>query len=263
MADRKISELNLASKVHDADYMVVVTGVGQLVPGQENVFKEKITTKFPLSGLSTWIFRVNEVVSGVSGIHVVPIINTGSNPATSSPNTVTLSTTGVSFVGHTHTVSNITDFTNGVSNLVHQKLNYLDSDTSTSVAGELITLSGLSINLDPGTQYVCELGLIMSGNNSNITGLVSSTGIVATNGNLLSAHGTWNYISGNTIYNSSSSITGSYEIGNSIDSIKTLVNKFTISTYEQEADQINIQFTSDNTDGKILQGSWFKTEKVI
>lgn len=263
MADRKISELNLASKVHDADYMVVVTGVGQLVPGQTDVFREKVTTKFPLSGLSTWIFRVNEVVSGVSGIQVIPVINTGSNPATSKPNSITLSTTGVSFVGHTHTVASITDFSTGVSNLVQQELKYLNNDTSTSTAGDFITLSGLSINLNANTKYVCELGLIMSGNNSNITGLVSSTGIASSNQNLLSVHGTWNYVSGSSLYNSDVSLTGSYTIGNSIGDIKTLTNKFTVSTFATESDRLDIRFTSNNTDGKILQGSWFKVEKVI
>lgn len=263
MADRKISELTTASRVHDADFMVVVTGVGQLVPGQSDIFVDKITTKFPLSGLSTWVFRINEVVSGVSGIRVIPTIGTGNNPA--RPNSVLLSTTGVSFVGHTHTSSDITNFTTAVTNIVEQTIKYTNNDVSNTVASELTPLSGqnLFINLAADTRYICELGLIMSGNASNISGVVSSTGIAASNTNLLSVRGTWNYVSGNGLYNSSNSVTGISLISHALNGISTLVTKFSIKTYETIGDQINISFTSNNTDAKVLQGSWLKAEKVI
>jgi hypothetical protein len=262
MADRKISELSTASRVFDADFMVVVTGVNQLVPGQSDVYVEKVTTKFPLSGLSTWVFRVNEVVSGCTGIQIVPQINTG--VGNGRPNTISICTTGVSYVGHTHTASNITDFNSTVSGLVQQQLKLLSTETANSVAGSYQTLSGLSINLANNSQYVCELGLITSGiNTTQVTGLVSSTGIAASNGNLLTVYGTWNYVSDSGLYNSSTSVTGSRTIANNLTSTQTVVTKFTASTHATESDQLNIRFTANDINGKILAGSWFKVEKVI
>lgn len=262
MADRKISELSTASRVFDADFMVVVTGVNQLVPGQSDVYVEKVTTKFPLSGLSTWVFRVNEVVSGCTGIQIVPQINTG--VGNGRPNTISICTTGVSYVGHTHTASNITDFNSTVSGLVQQQLKLLSTETANSVAGSYQTLSGLSINLANNSQYVCELGLIVAGTSSTqVTGLISSTGIAASNNNLLTVYGTWNYISDSGLYNSSTSVTGSRAVASNLTNTQTVVTKFTASTHPTESDQLNIRFTANDTDGKILPGSWFKVEKVI
>lgn len=262
MADRKISELNLASRVFDADYMVVVTGVNQLVPGSSDVYVDKVTTKFPLSGLTTWSFRVNEVVSGCTGIQIVPQINTGNAIAT--PNTIRICTTGVSYEGHTHTANNITDFNNAVSGLMQQRLRSLSSEVGNSQAGVFQTVSGLSIDLVNNSTYVCELGLIMEGiSSTQITGVISSTGIAASNDNLLTVHGTWNYVSDSGLYNSSSSVTGQYAIANNLGGRQTLVTKFTASTSATESDRLNIDFTANDTDGKILPGSWFKVEKVI
>lgn len=262
MADRKISELSTASRVFDADYMVVVTGVNQLVPGQVDVYVDKVTTKFPLSGLATWTFRVNEVVSGCTGIQIIPQINTG--VGNGRPNTISICTTGVSYVGHTHTASNITDFGSAVSGLMQQQVKFLDSETANSVAGTFQTLSGLSINVANNSKYVCELGLIMGGiNTTQITGLVSSTGIAASNNNLLSVYGTWNYVQDSGLYNSSVSITGNGKVASNLSNTQTVITKFAISTYATESDQLNIRFTANDTDGKILQGSWFKVEKVI
>lgn len=262
MADRKISELSTASRVFDADFMVVVTGVNQLVPGQSDVYVEKVTTKFPLSGLSTWIFRINEVVSGCTGIQIVPQINTGL--ANGRPNTISICTTGVSYVGHTHTASNITNFNSAVSGLVQQQLKLLGNETANSVAGAYQTLSDLSINLANNSSYVCELGLIMGGvNSTQVTGMVSSTGIAASNNNLINIYGTWNYVSDSGLYNSSTPVTGSRAIANNLTNTQTLVTKFTARTHATESDQLNIRFTANDTDGKILPGSWLKVEKVI
>lgn len=264
MADRKISELSLASRVYDADFMVVVTGVNQLVPGQSDVYVDKVTTRFPLSGLATWISRVNEVVSGCTGIQIIPSINTGLSPA--RPNTITICTTGVSYSGHTHTSSDITNFGSAVSGLVQQQLKFLDTETANSVAGTFQTLSGLSINVANSGKYVCELGLIMQGTASTqITGLISSTGIVASNSNLLNIYGTWNYVNSSGLYNSSVSMTGTNgaRIASGLANTQTLVNRFSVSTYATESDRLDIKFTANDTDGKILAGSWFKVEKVI
>lgn len=262
MADRKISELTTASRVFDADFMVVVTGVNQLVPGSSDVYVEKVTTKFPLSGLSTWVFRINEVVSGCTGIQIVPQINTGIGSG--RPNTINICTTGVSYVGHTHTTSDITNFNSAVSGLFQQQLKLLNIQVANSTPGSYEALSGLSINLANNSKYVCELGLIMSGiSSTQITGLVSSTGIAASNGNLLTVYGTWNYVSDSGLYNSSTSVTGACSIANNLTSTQTVVTKFTAATHETESDRLNINFTANDSNGKILPGSWFKVEKVI
>jgi hypothetical protein len=267
MADRKISELNQASRVWDADLMVVVTGVGQTLPNTDTPV-EKVTAKFPLSGLATWIFKVNEVVSGVSGIRVTPVIGTGANPLTSKPNSVLLSTTGVSFVGHSHVANDITDFNLRVNSLVKQDLRYLNNTRSNSSAGTFIHLTGnneLNIPLETNKKYVCELGIIMSGNNSNITGTVSTTGTRGNNYSLLAINGTWNYLSGENplTYNNNTSLTGQALIGHNINGVHTLVNKFSVKTYATEPDQISLSFTSNDTNGTILEGSWLKVEEVI
>jgi hypothetical protein len=268
MADRKISELNSATRVFDADYMVVVTGVNQTIPNQD-VPVEKVTTKFPLSGLATWVFRVNEVVSGVSGIRVTPVIGTGGNPQNAKPNSVLLSTTGVSFVGHQHTTSDITNFNSSVNNLVEQHLKYLETDKTISEAGSFIHLTGLNelqINLPGNTKYVGELGLVMSGNNADITGMISTVETRASNYGLLGINGTWNYFSGNNslLYNSSTPLTGQMNIANDLNGIKTLVNHFTVSTFPTEPQELSFSFTANSINNiKILAGSWLKVEKVI
>lgn len=273
MADRKISELNQASRVYDADYMVVVTGIDQTIPGQTTAV-EKVTTKFPLSGLATWVFRVNEVVSGVSGIKITPSINNDGSVLSAKPNTVLISTTGVSYDGHTHTSNNITDFNAKVNSLVKQDLKFLNEDVKpdqiTAPPGTYIHLTGvgdtsLEINLAANSKYVCELGLIVSGDTSNISGYISTTGTRESNYSLLGINGTWNYLSGTplTTYNSSVSVTGEVLLANNIAGVYTLINKFSVNTYLNSEEQISVSFTSDNVNGAILKGSWLKAEKVI
>lgn len=52
-------------------------------------------------------------------------------------------------------------------------------------------------------------------------------------------------------------------IANNLTNTQTLVTKFTARTHATESDQLNIRFTANDTDGKILPGSWLKVEKVI
>jgi len=268
MADRKISELGEARRVHDADYLVVVTGVGQFkVPSDPSQgYVDYVTTRVPISGLSTWSFRINEMVSGCTGIQIIPSINTNLNPP--SINKITICTTGVSYSGHTHTVSNITNFNSSVSGLVEQRIKTLTS--SVSKTGPLTSLPDLSMDLTPDTRYLCEVGLIVGGttNSTQFSGLVSSTGIAASNNQLLSVYGTWNYNermpNDGKNYSTSTPVTGVCLIGSGINNgSMTLVNKFSVKTYEREADTLTIRFGTNDADGSVLAGSWFKAEKVI
>jgi len=265
MADRKISELNQASRVFDQDYMVVVTGVGQYKnpsdPSQG--FVDYVTTRVPLSGMALWTFRVNEVVSGCTGIQIIPQVNTGLNPP--SINKISICTTGVSYTGHTHTSSNITNFGTAVSGLVEQRIKFLD--TNVSKTGTLTSLTGLNMDLVANTKYLCELGLIVDASSSSrFSGLVSSTGIAASNQNLLSVYGTWSYASpsNGVSYSTSTPVTGQALIGSGINNgTMTLINKFTVSTYATESDRLVIQFGTNDSDGTVKVGSWLKAEKII
>jgi hypothetical protein len=265
MADRKISELNQATRVFDQDYMVVVTGVNQYKnpsdPSQG--FVDYITTRVPLSGMALWTFRVNELVSGCTGIQVIPQVNTGLTPP--SINKISICTTGVSYVGHTHTSSNITNFGSAVSGLVEQRIKILD--TNVTKTGTLTSLNNLNMDLTANTKYLCELGLIVNATTSSqLSGLVSSTGIAASNQNLLSVYGTWSYNApaNSSSYSTSIPVTGRALIGSGINNgTMTLVNKFTVSTYATESDRLVIQFGTNDTDGTVNAGSWLKAEKII
>jgi len=267
MADRKISELGEARRVHDADYLVVVTGIGQFkVPSDiSQGYVDYVTTRVPISGLSTWSFRINEVVSGCSGIQIIPTINTGLTPP--SMNTIRVCTTGVSYSGHTHTSSNITNFGSSVSGLVEQRIKFLSSDVSKT--GSLTALTGLTLNLEPNTKYLCELGLVVDQTSTatQFSGLVTTTGISASNTNLLNVYGTWNYNDSDGKYRSTSTpVTGVALIASGINTgAMTLVNKFTVSTFETEGDQLSVRFGVNGVDnqGKVNAGSWLKAEKVI
>lgn len=268
MADRKISELGEARRVFDGDYLVVVTGIGQLkVPADPSQgYVDYVTTRVPISGLSTWSFRINEMVSGCTGIQIIPAINTGLTPA--GMNKISICTTGVSYVGHTHTSSDITNFGISVSGLVEQRIKTLTN--SVSKTGPLTSVADLALDLAPNTRYLCEVGLIVSGttNSTQFSGLVSSTGIAASNTNLLSAYGTWSYNermpSDGKNYSTSTPVTGVALIASGINNGNmTLVNKFSVQTYVTEADRLTVQFGTNNTDGAVLAGSWFKAEKVI
>lgn len=266
MADRKISELNEARRVFDKDYLVVVTGVGQYRnpsdPSQG--FVDLVTSRMPVSGLAAWSFRVNEMVSGCTGIQIIPHINTGLFPP--SMNKISICTTGVSYTGHKHTSADITDFGNAVSGLIEQQIKILD--TPVSYTGAPTTLNELSINLKPNTKYLCEVGLILNQTTSStrISGQISSTGILATNNNLLNIYGTWNTndLVNQSAYNTSSSISGWSTIADGINTHRTTsINKFTVSTYANESDRIFVRFAANNVDGAVLAGSWLKAEKIV
>lgn len=266
MADRKISELGEASRVFDKDYLVVVTGVGQYKnpsdPSQG--FVDYVTTKVSLSGMAVWGFRINEMVSGCTGIQIIPHINTGLVPP--SINKISICTTGVSYNGHTHVANDITNFNSSVSGLVEQRIKFLS--TPVSKTGALTAINDLSMDLTPNTKYLCEVGLVVNDTSSStvFSGQIGSTGIAASNTNLLSVYGTWNFndISNGKSYSSSSSVTGLSPIASGINNgPTTLVNKFTISTYATESDRVIVHFGTNNTDGTVGAGSWFKAEKVI
>jgi hypothetical protein len=155
-----------------------------------------------------------------------------------------------------------------VSGLVEQRVKVLS--TPVSKTGALTSISDLSFDVTANTKYLCEVGLIVSGTatSTQFSGLVSSTGIAASNSNLLSAYGTWNYnertASDGKNYSTATPVTGVCLIGSGINNGNmTLVNKFTVQTYVTEADRLTVQFGTNNTDGAILAGSWFKAEKVI
>lgn len=266
MADRKISELGEARRVHDADYLVVVTGIGQFkVPSDTSQgYVDYVTTRVPISGLSTWSFRINEVVSGCSGIQIIPTINTGLTPP--SMNTIRVCTTGVSYSGHTHTSSNITNFNSSVSGLVEQRIKFLSGPVSKT--GLLTALTGLTLDLQPNSKYLCELGLLVGQTTATqFSGLVTTTGIGPSNNNLSNVYGTWNYNDSDGKYRSTSTpVTGVALIASGIDTgAMTLVNKFTVSTYETEGDQLSVKFgiNGASNEGTVNAGSWLKAEKVI
>lgn len=256
MADRKISELPPATRVYDADYLVVVTGVNQLKnpSNPEEGYVDLVTSRVPISGLSAWSFRVNEVVSGCTGIQIIPQVNTGLFPA--KINTISICATGLAYANHTHTASDISDFGSSVSGLVEQRIVMLSNNIAKTGTETLV--SGLSLSLNSGTKYLCEVGIIVSGTSTStrFSGVISSTGIEASNANLLSVHGTWN--------GTNSSVTGLSLLATGINSgDQTLVHKFTVSTYNTESDTIRLKFSTDNIDGGIKAGSWLKAEKVI
>ena len=273
MADRKISELSLGTRVHDADFMVVVTGVNQYVdPGDPSQgFKQLVTSKIPLSGMAAWTFRINEMVSGCTGIQIIPQINTGLSPA--KMNTISICATGLALANHTHTASNITDFNSSVSGLVSQQISILE--TSSAKTGTINSIPELSINLLPNSKYLLELGIITSGTSSSteFSGLISTTGVDASNNNLLNVYGTWQYQEPVNLrsYATSFPVTGNINradkmvlIGSGINSgPMTIVTKFTAKTYVHESDRLSFKWGVNGTDGQVLPGSWIKAEKVI
>jgi len=266
MADRKISELNLGTRVFDEDYIVVVTGVNQYIdnadPGQG--FKQIVTSRVPLSGMAAWTFRINEMVNGCTGIQIIEHVNTGLTPA--RMNTIDICATGLALEEHTHFASQITDFNSSVNALVSQQIAVLDTVYETT--GVTNDIPELSVDLVPNATYLCQIGLIASGTSSSteLYGMISTTGIDASNTNLLNAYGTWhtqepeNYRS----YSTSVTVTGMALIasGTTVGDM-TIVNNFTVKTYATESDRISFRWYTDSTDGQILPGSWIKAEKVI
>jgi len=267
MADRKISELGEARRVFDGDYLVVVTGIGQFKNPADTSqgYVDYVTTRVPISGLSTWSFRINEMVSGCTGIQIIPAINTGLTPP--GMNKISICTTGVSYSGHTHTSNDITNFGISVSGLVEQRIKFLSNNVSKT--GLLTALTGLTLDLQPNTKYLCELGLVVDQifAATEFSGLVTTTGIAASNDNLLNVYGTWNYNDSDGKYRSTSTpVTGVALIASGINNgAMTLVNKFTVSTYETEGDQLSVRFgiNGASNEGTVNAGSWLKAEKVI
>lgn len=256
MADRKISELTQATRVHDADYLVVVTGINQLKnqSNPEEGYVDYVTTRVPLSGLSTWSFRVNEVVSGCTGIQIIPQINTGLVPA--KINTISICATGLAYANHSHASSEISDFGSSVSGLIEQKIVVLSNNVAKT--GDQTSVSGLSLSLNSGTKYLCEVGIIVSGTSTStqFSGIVSSTGIEASNSNLLTVYGTWN--------GTNNPVTGLSLLATGINNgDQTLIHKFVVSTYNTESDSISFKFSTNDSDGGVKTGSWLKAEKVI
>lgn len=273
MADRKISELNLGTRVFDEDYMVVVTGINQYIdpadPSQG--FKQIVTSKVPLSGMAAWTFRVNEMVSGCTGIQIIPHVNTGLTPA--RMNTIEICATGLALEDHTHVASEITNFNSAVSGLVHQDIKFLD--TAYVTTGTTNDITELSVDLVPNARYLCQVGIIVSGTSTSteFSAKITSTGIDASNGNLLNVYGTWPYQEpvNRISYSTSIPVTGAGAgnagmalVGSGINNgSMTIVANFTAKTYATESDRLGVRWSVNGADGAVLPGSWFKAEKVI
>lgn len=264
MADKKISELTATPSVASGDLMVVVTGVG--TPGATLV-----THKFPLSGLVNNIVNINELITSGTGLHIVPTVSAN------LPNTVNINVTGYAYTSHTHTASNITDFSSAISGQIQQIIKYQSTDLAAT--GSLwVQSSDLSIPLSGNSKYLCELGTIFVGNevDMNISGSVAVTGTMAVN-YPTQMYGTWNYyhIDNQGVIlsrGSTSSISGYGLVIDTIHSSTTglpisLVNKFVVETTSSEADTIRFDFTTDSTvgttSGVLKKGSWLKAEKII
>lgn len=264
MADKKISELTATPSVASGDLMVVVTGVG--TPGATLV-----THKFPLSGLVNNIVNINELITSGTGLHIVPTVSAN------LPNTVNINVTGYAYTSHTHTASNITDFSSAISGQIQQIIKYQSTDLAAT--GSLwVESSDLSIPLSGNSKYLCELGTIFVGDevDMNISGSVAVTGTMAVN-YPTQMYGTWNYyhIDNQGIIlsrGSTSSISGYGLVIDTMHSSTTglpisLVNKFVVETTSSEADTIRFDFTTDSTigttSGVLKKGSWLKAEKII
>jgi len=266
MADRKISELNLGTRVFDEDYIVVVTGINQYInPADPSEgFKQIVTSKVPLSGMSAWTFRVNEMVSGCTGIQIIPHINTGLSPA--RMNTIDICATGLALKDHNHFASEITDFNSSVSGLVYQDIKVLD--TAYATTGATNDIPELSVDLVPNATYLCQVGIIVSGTSTSteFSAQISSTGIDVSNSNLLNVYGNWQYNEpvNQRSYSTNSAVTGMALIGSGINNgDMTLVTNFTAKTYATESDRLSVRWSVEGADGAVLPGSWFKAEKVI
>ena len=144
MADRKISELSETSSVASGDVIVVVTGVG--VGGATLT-----TTKLPMSGLMNHVVKIDEITTGGTGIHLVNTLSS------TQPNTVAINTTGLALAVHTHTASDITDFSSAVSGEVQQIIKFQDTDLANTGAA-LVPSTDLSIPLASNSKYLDSVG---------------------------------------------------------------------------------------------------------
>ena len=263
MADRKISELSETSSVASGDVMVVVTGVG--VGGATLT-----TTKLPLSGIMNNIVNIDEVTVGGTGIHLVNTISD------SQPNKVTINSTGLALANHTHTASQITDFSSAVSGEVQQIIKFQDLDLA-NAGKTLVKSTDLSISLAANSKYLCQLGtrLIMN-EDTDLSGIISVTGEMSVN-YPTSLYGQWIDLeidnAGHAVSHHSNSAVSGY--GKILDSVGTagltseytVVNNFTVQTTNNEADTISFGFVTDSTNaatsGVLKKGSWLKAEKII
>lgn len=263
MADKKISDLTEASSVNPQDLMVVVTGVG--------VNGATLTTrKFPLDGLVKNVVNIDELVIADEGIQI------SATTSDSAANTISISVTGHAYTNHTHTVSNITDFASAVSGQIQQVIVVQGSDLP--VTGRLPVSSDLEIAIDSNSTYLCELGTILTMDEDvNLSGVIAVTGDINDINYPTSINGTWTHLdidaNGHGAVYASNEAIGQY--GNIIDTINatyydtpyTILNKFTVTTTNNEVDTLTFKFfmnsTDETTSGVLKQGSWLKAEKVL
>jgi len=264
MADRKISELSEAQSVASGDVMVVVTGV--------DVDGATLTTnKFPLSGLVNHIVNIDELTFAGTGIYLEKDLNID------SPNLVTINVSGYSYLGHTHTASEVTDFSSAVSGEVQQIVKFQSSDLAAT--GQMWAESAdLTVSLAANSKYLLELGTILvnNENNTKVSGFVEITGTQRVN-NPTQIYGTWNFLDTNSnsqsvITNTNVPFTGYGLLVDSLDpSLNSdhlsLVNHFMVETTNNEADTLTFHLATDSTNqstsGVLKKGSWIKAEKVI
>lgn len=263
MADRKISDLTEAQSVNPQDLLVVVTGV--------DVNGATLTTrKFPVSGLLKDIVNIDELVTAGDGISI------DATTSSSAANTIELSVTGRALTSHTHTTSDITNFSSAVSGQVQQIIVVQPSDIA--VTDGSLTASDLEIALDANSTYLCELGTILTLNEDvDLSGIIAVTGDINDINYATKIYGTWTHLDidangHGAVYASNQDVK---YYGNIIDTINssyyddpfTLVNKFTVTTTNAESDTLTFKFVMDSTDvntsGVLKQGSWLKAEKVL
>ena len=263
MADRKISELSETSSVASGDVIVVVTGVG--VGGATLT-----TTKLPMSGLMNHVVKIDEITSGGTGIHLVNTISS------TQPNTVAINTTGLALAVHTHTASDITDFSSAVSGEVQQIIKFQDTDLANTGAA-LVPSTDLSIPLASNSKYLCQVGTrVIMNEDTDLSGVISVTGTMSVN-YPTSLYGEWidleiDNAGHAVVHHSNTSVSGYGKILDSVGtagltSEYTVVNNFTVQTTNNEADTISFGFvtnsTNQSTSGVLKKGSWLKAEKII
>lgn len=262
MADRKISELSYADGIAGSDIFVVVTGV--------DIQNATLTThKFPLSGITNNLINIDELFVGGTGLFVQATTYTDG----SQPNTIQVDTTGLAYTNHEHTYNDISNFGEGVSGVVQQIIAYQSSDATDTDATHQST--DLNISLAANSQYVCELGLIITSDEDvEISGAVNADAAWDLNYTTQLA-GTWNHLEPDNlghspVHNSFDNIAGTGLICDGMktagfDLPHTLINKFTAETTNSVADNLSFTFAvnSNTATVKILKGSWFKAEKII
>lgn len=259
MADRKISDLSYTNSVAAGDLLVVVTGVE--TPGATLV-----THKFPMSGLVNNIINIDELVTANTGIYLVPTLNDD------APNTIEINVSGYAYTSHTHTDSAITNFGSAVSGYVQQIIKVLSADVASTNSTPADT--SLSIPIAPSSTYLFEFGAILENEeaNTDISGVIATTGNTGSINYATVINGTWNYVEDSGLFNSTVPLSGIGPLflnvtSDQTDKPVTVVNKFTINTTSTYTDNVSVQFftssTDTNTSGVLKAGSWLKAEKLI